>query len=740
MDILFDEALELPPDERDAFLMRTCGDDPELLATLGDLLRREEAAAAYFDGLAERAGTIPLGNDVTELEVDSLAGRRVGPYRLERELGRGGTSVVYAADQADGAYERRAAVKLLTRRSGGMELLRRFQREQQVLADLAHPNIAGLLDAGMTEDGHPYFAMERVDGAPIDRFCDEKRLSVDERLRLFLDVCDTVQYAHRRLVVHRDLKPSNILVTHEGMVKLIDFGIAGILGGSRLAPDDAITRTGARWMTPRYSAPEQVRGERTTTATDVYQLGIVLYELLSGRHPAPTEPAESFYLRERAICETDPPRPSQVLARSARRTDDGRTDPPAPEQIVHARRTDVDRLRARLRGDLDAIVLKALQKDPAERYGSVEAMAGDIRHHLAGQLVEAREGTLRYRGGRFVARHRAALAAAAAGLLLLLGAGALHLRQVEEQRDIARLEAEKAQSVTDIMLELFAAGHPEESLGRDLTASILLERGVERAEQLTDQPAVQAQLLATVARAYHGMAEYTRSEELFQRSLEIRRSALGANHPDVAHSLTHLGWMRLVQKDWVSAATHFREALDIVRRAYGADHPDVANSLHGLGLARNGLGDTDGGTQVLEEALAIRRRTLGSAHVDIANGLNDLAILTRERGDLEAAERLFRETHAMRRSILPPGHPHIGKSAQHLGSLLHAAGRYAAAEAMYFEALENWQRSLGPAHPFTRSSVSSLAALYRDWGRPAEADRYSAMLEDSAAGVAAVKD
>jgi eukaryotic-like serine/threonine-protein kinase len=700
--------------------------------TVRSLLAEDEAAEGYFAALAGRAHALPGRTQPADLDTGALSGRRIGAYLLEEEIGRGGTSVVYAARRVDGPFERKVAVKVLTRRSGGPDLLERFEREQQVLSDLDHPHIAGLYDGGVTDDGRPFFVMEHIDGAPLDRYCDERTLSMDARLRLFLTVLDAVQHAHTNLVIHRDLKPSNILVTDEGTVKLIDFGIARIVGGDP-ASDDALTRTGARWMTPEYGAPEQVRGERTTTATDAYQLGVVLYELLTGHHPIRSE-GKSLYLTEKAVCETEPTRPSQVVSRPGLRREGGSTVSLTPEEISRRRRIEPRRLGERLRGDLDAIVLKALEKDPSRRYAAADAFARDIRRYLAGRPVEARDGNLRYRARKFVVRHRWPTAAAAAALVATTGGVALHVSRIEGERDVARLEAAKAQTVTEFMLGLFDAGHPEEARGEMLTAPMLLERGVEMADQLTGEPLVKAEMLATVARAYVGLAEYARADELYGRALLIRREQLGPDHPDVAHILAHLGWSAALKNEFASARNLFREAAAIQRASLGPDHPEVANSLNGLGLALNGLGELEAGTGLIEDALAIRRRSLGSEHVEIANGLNDLAILRREADELEAAEALLREAMAMRRKLLPEGHPDIGKSAQYLGSLLHKMGRFAPAEPLYLEALENWRHSLGPTHPNTLSSVRSLELLYADWGKPDDAAVFTAMLETSEGG------
>lgn len=716
VETLFHAVHEKPCAEWPA-LLAGANEDPEVVSAVRALLEADERAETWFAELTSRKEA--LQDELHGMpEADALAGRRIGVYELEREVGRGGTSVVYAARRVDGAFERTVAVKLLARRSGGADLRERFDREQRLLSGLAHPNIATIHDGGVTDDGYPYFVMELVEGLPLDSYCDHHRLSIDDRLRLFLTVADAVHHAHRNLVIHRDLKPSNILVTADGTVKLIDFGIARMVSVDSPEADAATTRLLSRWLTPEYSAPEQVRGEATTTATDVYQLGVVLYELLTGSHPVHVGARESAYLAGKAVCETEPERPSSVIGSSA--------------AAAARRRTDLGRLRRQLRGDADAIVLKALQKEASERYGSAEGLARDIRRFLERKPVEAREGKAAYRFRKFVRRNRTAAATGAGIVLLMVAGGFFHTARLAEQRDLARLEAAKAQTVTEFLLDLFHASHPDESRGVPITAAVLLERGEERAERLSDQPRVKAEMLATIARAYHGLADFERSDRLYTRSLELRRSHLGPDHPDVAHSLAHLGWTRLSRGEFDTAAGLFREAADIQRRVLGSGHPDVANSLHGLALSLNGLGRVDEGVELLEQAQSVRRAAFGGGpHPETANGLNDLAILLRARGDREEAERVLREALAMRRAVLPPSHPDVGKSAQHLGSLLHEMGEYDRAEPLYLEALENWRSSLGPGHPSTLSTIRSLEALYREWKRPVDAVRYTAMLEES---------
>jgi eukaryotic-like serine/threonine-protein kinase len=728
---LFHQALELPKGERAAFLRAACA-DAELRHRVTELLLQDEAAEDYFQNLGERAAALHetvLAPDPFVSEANALAGRRIASYLLEREIGRGGTSVVYLASRAEGPFERAVAVKILTRQAHSVSVLRRFEREQQVLSDLSHPNIANLYDGGVTPDGYSYFVMEYVDGFPIDQYCDRQRLRLDERLRLFLKVARAVEYAHKHLVIHRDLKPSNVLVARDGTVKLLDFGVAKILTGDKTVAAGALTQTADRWLTPDYAAPEQVRGERTTTATDVYQLGMVLYGLLTGHGPYGLGAAGSAYLVEKAVCETEPRRPSEVVVQTEIVHLGATETQLTPESIGKARRVGARQLQRELAGDLDAILLHALQKDATQRYGSPAALADDIERYLEGHPVGARQGKLRYRARKFLRRHRIPVASMAVGLLLLMAISAIYVAAVAKERDRARTEAVKAGEVTQFVLSLFNAGHPNESRGEVLTAPMLLEGGVARAQMLADQPAVQAQILTTIGIAYHGLGDYDRSHQLLLRGLQIRRDHLPPGHEDIAHSLAHLGWSQLVSRDFQGAESRFRRALDIQRAVLGPGHPEVANSLHGLGLAINGLGRNTEAIGMLHEALAIRRAALGQAHVEIANGLNDLAILVRTSGDAAGMEQLVREALAMRRGLLDPSHPDIARSTKHLASILRANGDHDAAEPLLLEAFRIEREVLGEGHPFTRATVRALVELYESWGRPQEAVRFGSLLD-----------
>ncbi|MGE0363332.1 MAG: serine/threonine-protein kinase [Vicinamibacterales bacterium] len=397
--LLYEEAMAQPADRRDAFVHDRCPEDGALRLELLSLLHAGDDRASQVDRVAA------AWPDLADTALAPADGRRIGPYRVVREIGRGGMGVVYLADRADGQYERRVALKLATASLFDVAVRERFRGERDILAGLSHPNIATLYDGGVTPEGHPYFTMEFVEGRTIDAHCDARLLDVRARVRLFLDVCRAVSAAHRALIVHRDLKPSNVLVTDDGTVKLLDFGIAKLLPPLPDRGDD--TLTGARLLTPAYASPEQVAGGRVSTATDVYALGLLLYELLSGRRAHRVHGRSAAEI-ERAILEDEPLSLCQALGRPE-------TADAAPDaQLARARATTPGRLRRRLAGDLQRIVAMALRKEPERRYESVSLLADDLERYLDGRPVRARGHSPVYRARRFVARHRLALAAAAA--------------------------------------------------------------------------------------------------------------------------------------------------------------------------------------------------------------------------------------------------------------------------------------------------------------------------------------
>jgi serine/threonine protein kinase len=622
---LFESAIDRPREERITWLQGTC-DDPQLRAEVERLLRAHERA----DGILDTPASLTP-------ESLNVRGQRIGPYRLVREIGRGGMSVVYLAERED-PYRQRVAVKLLRPGLATSDLVRRFLAERQILATLDHPSIARLLDGGVSDDGRPYFVMELVEGKPITDYCDAHRLSVDDRLALFERVCEAVQYAHRNLVVHRDLKPSNILVTEDGEVKLLDFGIAKLLDPEAVPTAVPHTRTGFRPMTPEYAAPEQVRGEPITTATDVYTLGVVLYELLAGRRPyrvAERTPSEI----ERVIAEHEPPPPS-----SAVETEDGTS----PEEVAHARDVLVGELQRALRGDLDTIVQKALRKEAERRYASAEQFAADIERYRSGQPVKARPATVRYRVRKFAQRHRGGVAVAVLFVLLLGGYAAtvtLQAQRIAEERDRARLEAMKTLHVKDFLIELFGSVGP--SAGDSAALTEVLAGGADRVRRdLADHPEIRAEMLSALGAVYERLGQTDAARPLVEEALAARRSSFDEPHAEVAADLRDLAALEQQAGRPGRAESLYRDALAQLRAVRGEGHVAVAQAQHDLAALLESDGQRSEAASLYADALPVYRRELGSAHGQTAALLTSLAALRCEAGNAEAVS-LYEEALAL---------------------------------------------------------------------------------------------
>jgi serine/threonine-protein kinase len=748
---LFEAALDQPATGRAAYIDAQAA-DTELARLVHDLLKADAA---------EESGR-PL-TDVVKEAVDAVTAaapaplERLGPYRLVRMLGEGGMGAVYLAERDDDEFLQQVAIKVV-RGLLDPERVRQFRTERQILAWLEHPNIARLLDGGTTGEGLPYLVMEHVEGVPIDRYCDEARLEVAARLRLFLTVCDAVSHAHRSLIVHRDIKPGNILVTDDGQVKLLDFGIARLALESGVA-DAAVSAGQPRMMTPFYASPEVVRGGQVTTAADVYALGVLLHELLTGTRPLRFRTMTSEEV-ERVVCHVDPVPPSVAA------TDDDGPAPPAADRAARRRVTPAA-LRRTLTGDLDAIVGSALAKDVTARYASVEALAADIRAHLERRPVQVRAASWRYLAGRFVVRHRWSVAAASVALLAAIGAAVMFSIQAAHlaaERDRTARERDTAQQVQRFLTELFEVSNPKASPnGSTVTARELLDRGAERIDtELAGQPVVQARLLATIGDVYGSLGAYARSAALLERAVQIRRATLGPDDPDTLDALEALGEATRQLGRYDDAERLHRDVL-AARRRLGAAPSLVASSLNNLGLTldergrpadaepllreavaawRTSEADAENvaiglnnlaavlrhegraadAVPLLEESIAIRRRRVGDGHPALAPALGQLGQVFNQLGELARAEPLLRESFTIRQRVYGEDHPDTQTARNNLASLMQDLGDLAGAEALYREALTSLRARLGGEHPDVAVQLNNLASLLEDRGRLAEAE------------------
>lgn len=687
---LFGEALELEPQQRTEFLDERCPRGSALRDEIDELLRHHDISDTFMEepvrGLAARlvsAGSAGLPE-------------RIGPFRILREVGRGGMGVVYEAEREEGGFEQRVAIKVIRRGMATDEVQRRFLLERQVLARLDHPNIARLLDGGVTVDDRPYFVMEFIDGVPLTQYLANTRPSLRPRLRLFQSICRAVNYAHRNLVLHRDLKPSNILITPAGEPKLLDFGVAKLLDPGDVA--DAATRADQRYLTPAFASPEQMQGAPLTTASDVYGLGLLLFELLTGARPF-SEGDGTSGSRATDPVEREAPRPSAVAAMHP-------ADAPVPASS--------------LRGDLDVIVAFALQPDPARRYESADRLSADVDRFIRGLPIVARRDSLPYRAGKFVRRHRWGVAASAVATLgLIAGLTAVSVQSVR----IAG-ERDKAQRITALLVDLLQGSDPAEALGDTLTARALLDRSEARIEaELAGQPEVQGALLDVVGGLYHSLGLPEQAESPLRRAVAIRREVLGEEHPDVAQSLNALGGVLDSQGQFDEAEGYFEEALAIRRARFRRPDAAVAESLNDLGqLLLFARQDFERAEPLLVEALDMRRGLFSPPHRDVAESVHNVALLAQLKGQYAEAASLYEESLAMRRTLFGATHPALVATLNNLALVLQAQGKSQDAEPLLRESLSLRERLLGPTSPQVSLAMANLAITLRDRGRSGEAE------------------
>ncbi|MGB6386153.1 MAG: serine/threonine-protein kinase [Terriglobales bacterium] len=775
IEYLFYAALELE-EGRTAFLDEACGGDAELRKEVDSLLHSSGQTMGFL-----QQPVLQAAKQITAEE--GLSGKRIGAYQLLRVIGEGGMGKVYLASRADDLYQKEVAIKTV---QGGLgqsrAMLLRFRSERQILANLDHPNIARLLDGGITDEGLPYLVMEYVNGVRLDDYCRINKLATEQRLQLFCTVCAAVEYAHKNLVVHRDIKPANILVTAEGVPKLLDFGIAKLLDPE--SGDVAPTLTSERMMTPEYASPEQVRGDQVTTSTDVYALGVLLYELLAGRRPFRLDTTSPFEMA-RIICEQDPEPPSVVSAANPELA--------APD----AART--------LSGDLDNIVLMAMRKEPARRYVSVAALASDVQAYLTGYPVHARTATWKYRSAKFVRRHKAAASAAAIVALALIGfsigMGLLAKRATRE-----RLAAQRE---SQFLEGIFQAATPEEARGRQITARELLDQGAKRVDrELAGDPGLQGTMLDNIGRAYLSLglydqaepllerayrlrrkslgdqnadtadtlfmlgdsirlqSQYARAEPLFRQSLAIREKTLGDHSPAVMESLAALGeclylenrdkeaepvlrralaldreldtdtsrnYLALLLErkgEYPEALQLLRETVEYQRRVNGADSPSFATSLHNLAGALIDAGDLTGAETAERQSLELRRKTQGNNHPDLAYSLNNLGFLLLEEGNWAAAEPVLRENLELVRTSLGEKNIRFGTALNNWARVLQEKGDYVQAETTFKQALETIKQANGPEGWAVAKVIQNLGLLQFDRGDYAGAERYAGQALD----------
>ena len=674
---ILDAVLDLPEPWRSGRAGELCAGDPELARAVTRLLRADLVSDRFLASppeLFETTEDLPAGAGA------GPAAERIGPFRIAREIGSGGMGTVLLGERDDGQFEQKVAIKIFNTQAAPASARGTLVRERRILARLEHPQIARMYDGGVTEAGDPYLVMEFVDGRPIDEHCAGDRLGESERLRLFLDVCRAVEFAHRRLVVHCDVKPRNILVTAAGEVKVVDFGIA-----RRLEEEGHGSSAGVgKLLTPAYAAPEQFRGEPVTTATDVYQLGLVLFELLSGRRARDSGPGGSL-------------------------------EPPLPDPGIGP--------------DLDAIVRKALRNDPGERYSSVEALADDVRRYLGHEPVRARQGSIAYRASKFARRNRGALVAA--GLVvaaLIAGAAgvAWQSRETRRQRD-------RAAQVSSFLVSLFKVSDPSESRGTSVTAREILDKGAARIDkELAGDPDQQAELKSTIGVVYYSLGLYARSEQLLAKALETRKGLLGPDDPATLHTAMNLANVYWQEGRYPEAVELHRATLDAQRRVLGPDHPDTLRTMLSLANTFQSAGRNADAEALLRTVVETQRRVLGPESIETLKSSNSLGNVYLAEGKLPEAEKLYSSTLEIEKRVLGVDDREISACMQNLALVYVRQGRLPEAEKLYLQARDVATRVLGPEHPDTLSVLINLANIYANEGRYADAEK---LATDTIAGL-----
>ncbi len=721
MEVLAD-AQELDPEGRESFVGEACRGDEALRREVLSLLNCDELTVDILDG-----GPLPLrGFDRKDPAGGSTSqlyeGRRIGPYRVERMLDEGGMGTVALAVREDG-FRQRVALKLIKTGMLSEEVLSRFRTERQILGRLEHPNIAGIHDGGTTEDGMPYFAMEYVEGETISDYCEARQLSTRGRLELFRKVCSAVQVAHQNLVVHRDLKPGNILVTSGGVPKLIDFGIAKPLG-AELAAQSLKTTQGRSPMTPKYASPEQFGNERITPASDVYSLGVVLFQLLTGEFPYPVDSLSPSEL-ERVICEVEPRKPSTaVWKRPERRAvEETAADHRAPERPgkpapgVAERR----RLAGRLAGDLDHILLKALRKEPRHRYGSVEKLSDDIRRHLEHLPVDASKGAFTYRAGKFIRRNRLALAV----VLLILGSSVTTTvlwRRAGSAEEQAVLERDRATQALGLLKDSFKASNPNQAKGRNPTALDVLEEGKRKVEALED-PALKADVLDTLGSVYKNLGRYAAAKELLTRSLDIRCGIHSGDHADLAKAINNQASLHLRLGEFEQAEHLYREALAMYQRL--GQEGETAKATCNLATTLMSRGVFEEAERHYQRCLRLREE-LYPGEEEVAMGRRSLGTLYYTWGRLDEAEPHFLRAHEILLDVLDPRHTKVALTLASLGRLRLAQKEYGEAEELLRQAFDIRRQRLDDDHPLVASSRRDLAELHLTLGQIQRAEEFLA--------------
>ena len=749
IETIIDKALDLEPEQRSDYIEMACSGDDELYQEVTQLLFSIETSEGFLeDALDDKQEFIDdLANSKDQAEESfSRIDTRLGAYRITDKLGRGGMGTVYRAVRADGEFDQVVALKILRREMNTSDNIRRFQMERDILASLNHSNIARLYDGGLTDDGLPYLVMEFVEGVSINRYCKQNNCDIDERLKLFKTTCQAVRFAHNNLVVHRDLKPENILVTPNGQVKILDFGIAKLIDERQSQQTLPLTRTGQRLLTPQFAAPEQIREENITTTTDVYALGVLLYKLLTDRLP--------FDLRDKKLYEIDQIILNQDPVLPHRRLQKGNSEP--VNENITARQ---------LKGDLDNIIIKALLKDPDERYGSVDLLLEDLERYRKNLPVLARTNTAWYRITKFSRRYRRELSIATAFLIILILSTAYYTIQITRERNQAQIKQQEEAKVTHFLMSLFEASDPNNAQGKIITADQLLQRGVAKIDDMAVPKIVKAHLLDVMGQVYRRRGQLKQAEPLVKQAFKLRQQIDTFPDSSLAKSLHSLGMLERDLGNYDSAASYLETASALSQNLYGEKSMKAAAFVKDLAYVYRLQGNYDKAIQTIRkavnaeenystdrekeeyaetiyimasilrtrgsyqeaekyqrESLALCRQLFDDPHPSIAANLNNLAIIKRHEDKLDEALKLYRKALDYNRKLYGDNHNEVATVLDNMSSILVEQNKLPQALDASDQALQIRRKILGEQHPKTALSMVYKADILRKLGNVEAAD------------------
>ncbi len=701
---IFFTAVELDGNEREDYLTDKCK-DPMLKQEIDSLLSAHDKSNKFLEN-----SIIPAEPAIDNNNL--FIGKTFGKYKIEKLIARGGMGLVYLG-MRDDEVKQQAAVKIINPGVASGIVIKRFQTERQTLANLNHPNISRLLDGGLTDDGIQFLVMEYIEGIPIDEYCDNNKLKIKERLKLFLKVASVVQYAHQNLVVHRDLKPGNILITKEGEPKLLDFGIAKIL-----SPEDGIIETathGSGWnLTPEFASPEQIKGEVITTTSDVYSLGVILYKLLTGHSPYKIK--SRFYSDVRQIItQTEPLKPSEIIYQVVEKESDDNGIEINPDSISKTREINVDKLHKKLVGDLDNIVSMAIRKEPERRYASVDNFADDIKRYLNDRPVNAHRDSLIYKSKKFIKRNKTAIIPTAIIFILInLGlAGVLwqgHL--AAKERDAAKIEAEKANKIKSFLLNMISAPDPTKD-GRDVKVIDVIEEASSKLSfELGNHPQIEAEIRTMLGNTYQNLGIYDSAETELTKALDLNKKIYGGNSKETAMSLKNIGLIYHYKGDYEKAEEYYQKSLGMFKSVETNPSFERALVLDAYGSLMTDRGEYEKAEKITEEALQIAETVKGSEDPDVAEIQNNLATSYNYLNKLDLADSLYKESLRVFRKVYGNFHIRVSSSLNNLAFINIFKKEHKQALPLLEEALNIKIVVLGNDHPDLINAYSNVGSTY----------------------------